>query len=110
MGTFSTTIEIGNLDGGHYETMEALADTGATTTVVPRCILDGLGIIPTRQETFEYASGERVELDMAAARGREWKGETPILGSSLARMMLLQYSALIRWRACSSPLIRTTNG
>ena len=93
MGTFSTPIEIANLDGERYEAMEALADTGATTTVVPRSILDGLGIVPTRQETFEYAGGERVELDMAQAwarvQGREtytWvifgeEGVTPILGA-----------------------------
>lgn len=93
MGTFSTTIEIGNLNGERYETMEALADTGATTTVVPRSILDRLGIIPTRQETFEYAGGERVELDMAQAwarvEGRDtytWvifgeDGVAPILGA-----------------------------
>ncbi|MDE2684563.1 MAG: hypothetical protein OXI54_10515 [Chloroflexota bacterium] len=93
MGTFSTTIEIGSLNGEHFEAMEALADTGATTTVVPRSVLDGLGILPTRQETFEYASGERVELDMAQAwarvEGREtytWvifgeEGVAPILGA-----------------------------
>ena len=93
MGTFSTTIEIGDLNGERYESMVALADTGATTTVVPRSILDGLGILPTRQETFEYASGERVELDMAQAwarvQGREtytWvifgeDGVSPILGA-----------------------------
>lgn len=93
MGTFSTTIEIGNLSGECYVAMEALADTGASTTVVPRSILDGLGILPTRQETFEYASGERVELDMAQAwarvEGREtytWvifgeDGVAPILGA-----------------------------
>ena len=93
MGTFSTTIEIGNLNGERYETMEALADTGATTTVVPRSILVELGILPTRQETFEYAGGERVELDMAQAwarvEGRDtytWvifgeDGVAPILGA-----------------------------
>ena len=51
--------------------MEALVDTGATTTVVwPGPVLRRLGISPSRRETFEYAGGERVELDMAEARAR----------------------------------------
>ena len=93
MPPFNTTIQIGNRNGERYEALEALADTGATTTVVPRSILDGLGILPARQETFEYASGQRVQLDMAQARarveGREtytWvifgeEGTSPLLGA-----------------------------
>ena len=90
MGTFSLTVQIGNLGGEHFEVM---VDTGAITTVIPRNILEGLGIQSTKRETFEYASGERVELDMAQAwarvEGREtytWvifgeEGVTPILGA-----------------------------
>ena len=36
----------------------------------PSSILRRLGIVPTRRETFEYASGQQVELDMAEARAR----------------------------------------
>ena len=58
------------------EAVEALVDTGATTTVVPGSVLRRLGISPTRRETFEYAGGERVELDMAEARARVAGRET----------------------------------
>ena len=70
MGTFNTTIQIANLNGEHFEDVEVMADTGATTTVIPRSILSGLGIVPSRQRTFEYAGGEQVQLDMAQARAR----------------------------------------
>ena len=76
MGTFSVEIAIGDLGGESYETMEALVDTGATTTVVPGAILRRLGIAPTKRETFEYAGGQRVKLDMAEARARVADRET----------------------------------
>ncbi len=67
MGTFNLTIQIANLNG---EDVEVMVDTGAITTVIPRSILAGLGIHPTKRETFEYAGGEQVQLDMAEARAR----------------------------------------
>ena len=93
MGTFNVTIQIANLNGDHFEDVEAMADTGAVTTVIPRSILDGLGIAPTRRETFQYAGGEQVQLDLAQANarvnGREtvtWvifgeEGMSPLLGA-----------------------------
>ena len=93
MGTFNLTIQIANLNGEHFEDVEVMVDTGAITTVVPRHILEGLGIEPTKRETFEYAGGEQVQLDMAEARarvdGREtvtWvifgeEGASPLLGA-----------------------------
>ena len=90
---FSVTIRIGDLSGTRFEEVEAMADTGATTMVIPRTILNGLGISPTRQETFEYASGQQARLDMAQAtaqtEGREtitWvifgeEGMSPLLGA-----------------------------
>ena len=56
--------------------MDALVDTGATTTVIPGSALRRLGIAPTKRETFEYAGGERVELDMAETKARVAGRET----------------------------------
>ena len=67
MGTFNLIIQIGNLNGEHFEDVDVMVDTGATTTVIPRTILEGLGIQPSIRRTFEYAGGERVQLDMAQA-------------------------------------------
>ena len=94
MGAFSVEIAIGDVGGENYEKVEALVDTGATTTVVPGSTLRRLGIAPTKRETFEYAGGQRVELDMAEAIGK------PPRGLSSARMIRL-CSAHTPWKAHS---------
>ena len=75
MSTFNATIQIGPIDGARYAEVDALVDTGATTTVIPASTLRGLGIEPAMSKTFEYADGNRVNLDMGEARiiveGRE---------------------------------------
>ena len=76
MGTFSVPIEIGDVGGERFEELEALVDTGATTTVIPGGTLRRLGIVPTKRETFEYAGGARVELGMAEAKARVEGRET----------------------------------
>ena len=76
MGTFNVAIQVGDLQRSRFENLEALADTGATTTVIPASVLDRLGVRPTSRHTFEYASGEQVELDMAEARIRVEGPET----------------------------------
>ena len=93
MGTFNITVQIGNLNGDHFEDVEVMVGTRAVTTVIPRSILEGLAISPTKREIFEYASGERVHFDMAEARavveGRDtytWvifgeEGSSPLLGA-----------------------------
>ncbi len=78
MSTFSITIEIGSPQGDRFEQIEALVDTGATTTVVPASVLRYMGVVPTRQETFEYGDGRQVQLDMAETIVRvEGKETTP---------------------------------
>ena len=76
MGTFSVPIEIGDVGGERFEELQALVDTGATTTVIPGRTLRRLGIVPTKRETFEYAGGTRVELGMAEAKARVEGRET----------------------------------
>ena len=44
MGTFNITIQIGTLHGEHFGDVQVMVDTGATTTVIPRSTLEGLGI------------------------------------------------------------------
>ena len=76
MSGFSIAIEIGDLAGERFEEVDALVDTGATTTVIPGSALRRLGIAPTKRDTFEYAGGERVNLDMAEAKARVAGRET----------------------------------
>ena len=70
MGVFRVPIEIGDLQASKFETVEALVDTGATYTMIPRSILARLGISPVRRRTFALADGREREFDMAETRAR----------------------------------------
>jgi clan AA aspartic protease len=63
MGTFRYTIRIGRLDGSVFETVEALVDTGATYTWVPRPILERVGVTPTTRRRLQTATGQIIERD-----------------------------------------------
>jgi len=67
MASFKVAIEIGPMDQSRFEQIEALVDTGATYTVVPRDVLGRLGIAPQFRRRFRVADGRVVELDMAWA-------------------------------------------
>ena len=67
MGTFSVTIEIGDLQGQQFEEVEALVDTGATLTTIPAVVLRRLGITPSRRGTFKLADGRHMEMDIGRA-------------------------------------------
>ncbi len=67
MATFRVPIEIGPMDQSRFERIEALVDTGATYTVVPRDVLESLGIAPQFRRRFRIADGRFVELGMAWA-------------------------------------------
>lgn len=93
MGVFKVPIEIGNLQASRFETVEALVDTGANYTMIPRSILASLGISPAWRRTFALADGREREFDMAETRARLGgamattivifgeEGVTPLLGA-----------------------------
>ena len=47
MGTFNVQLEIGDPDGQRFETVEAMVDSGATFTFIPRSLLERLGSVRT---------------------------------------------------------------
>lgn len=65
MAAFRVPMEIGPLDQSRFERIEALVDTGATYTVVPRDVLERLGIGPQLRRRFRVADGRVLELEMA---------------------------------------------
>lgn len=65
MAAFRVRIEIGDPRGERFEPIEALVDTGATYTWVPRSILERLGLQPTEQRPFILADGREVLYGMA---------------------------------------------
>jgi clan AA aspartic protease len=68
MGTFHYTMEIGNPEGTHYESVEALVDTGASYTMAPSDLLRRLGVPVFDRLTFVLADGRRVEKEV----GQTW--------------------------------------
>jgi predicted aspartyl protease len=68
MGTFNVDVEIGDPDGRRYEVVDALVDTGATYTSVPRPLLERLGVVPRERAWFQLATGHPVQREI----GQTW--------------------------------------
>ena len=76
MGTFTVPIQVGDLAGQNFVSMEALVDTGSTYTVLPKEVLDQLGIEPEGQRSFELADDRLVEYSIGYARMRLGEDQT----------------------------------
>jgi len=63
MGTFRYPVRIGRLDGTAFEPVEALVDTGATYTWIPRPILERLGIVSTARRRLQMANGQIIDRE-----------------------------------------------
>ncbi len=63
-------MEIGDPQGRRWETVEALADTGASYTWAPSSVLQRLGLVPTFRFPFILADGRQIEREMAETRVR----------------------------------------
>src|SRR5881392_2945776 len=70
MGHFRVAVQAGHRTGERFEPMEALVDTGATYTWVPRDVLERLGVVPEEEWPFVLADGREVRYPMAWIRMR----------------------------------------
>lgn len=70
MGSFRYPVEIGAPHGQTFESLDALVDTGATYTWIPRPVLERLGIVPAFKREFLLADGTRIQRDVAQALAR----------------------------------------
>jgi len=68
MGVFNWPIRLDSLDGQQSVEIEALADTGASYTVVPTHLLEDLGVSPMDKIGLVLADGRPVEYDIGEAR------------------------------------------
>ena len=95
MGTFRIKVEIGDQDGRRFQELEALVDTGATFTKVPRSILKALDI-PARTYTALLADGRRVprEQGWATIRLEGQQFPTPVAFGEEGEPTLLGAMAL----------------
>ena len=65
VGTFKADFVIRNrADTGRFESLNGIADTGASYTVVPAAILDALGIEREQTINFTLADGSQREMDI----------------------------------------------
>lgn len=67
MGAFSHTVEVLDLAETQSARIEALVDTGASFSLIPRSLLRRLGISPTRTAEFTLADGRVVQRDIGNA-------------------------------------------
>ncbi len=65
MGHFRVAVEVGNRAGERFQPIEALVDTGATYTWIPRDVLGGLGAVPEEEWPFVLADGREVRYPVA---------------------------------------------
>ena len=70
IGTFSITIEVGDPRSEHFETVDALVDTGATHAVLPRQLTGTLGIAAVERLEFRLADQSIESYDVGEARVR----------------------------------------
>ena len=70
MGHFRVAVEVGDSAGERFAPIEALVDTGATYTWIPRDVLAGLGVVPEEEWPFVLADGREVEYPVALTQIR----------------------------------------
>lgn len=76
VGKFKADFVIRNrMETGISETLSGVVDTGASYTVVPATILDGLGIEREQSINFTLADGSQREMDIGWAQ-MELEGRT----------------------------------
>lgn len=68
MGNFRVPLHVGTIGGGPFRHVEALVDTGATYTWIPREILDELGVQPEEDWPFVLADGRETTYPIATVR------------------------------------------
>ena len=107
MGTFSVALQVGDLAGGQFVQVEALVDTGSSDTVLPRELLERLGITAMDRFAYSLADETVVEYDVGEARlrldGRERttqvvfgpEGVTALLGAITLQLFHLGVDQLL---------------
>ncbi|MYC34350.1 MAG: hypothetical protein F4X64_14395 [Chloroflexi bacterium] len=68
MGIFSTTVLVGNLEGGYQEELQALVDTGASDSMFPASLLEYLHVHPRTRVDYVLADGSEVTYGRGQAR------------------------------------------
>jgi len=68
VGLTFVTVEIANVNEPEQAaSVECLVDSGAVHSVIPRTVLEGLGIKPYTRDEYSLANGELVKRERGAA-------------------------------------------
>ena len=108
MGTFRVSIQVGDPLGRRWESLEALVDTGASYTWIPRDILARLGVTPEERWELDIAGGQVIERDVAETMAR-YEGETRttiVVFGEEASLPLLGAYTLEGFRLAADPVNR----
>ena len=78
VGHVDVAISVGSPDRSRFVEIIANVDTGATFTMLPRQLLEELGIVSDRSERFKIANGEIITKQMAEVIVRLGEEESTI--------------------------------
>ena len=118
MGTFTTSIEIGDPEGRRWQRVDVLVDSGATFTMLPRALLEDLAVRPQDKAPCELADGRSVEFDVSETSvriGRRVRttlvifadsGVQPLLGAYTLEAFLLAIAPVNRCLVPVSGLLK----
>jgi aspartyl protease family protein len=68
MGIFRVPIAVSDESGLRFEIVEAMVDTGASYTWIPRPALEALGHTPEDDREFELADGRKINYGVKSIR------------------------------------------
>lgn len=110
VGLTHLTARIANpTDLQRYRDVEFMVDSGASYTVVPKKILEELGIKPHSKRTFRLANGDKVERQMGTANViyKKRRGAATVIFGEKGDFSLLGVTALEALRLAFDPLRQT---
>ena len=67
MGTFTVSIQVGDLARSGFATVEALADTGSVHSYIPEDILESVNVRSTETRAFAFADERVVDIPFGYA-------------------------------------------
>ena len=109
MGTFTIKVEVGDPQGQRWEIVEALVDTGTSFSVVPRALLECLGVRPQKRSPFSSSTAARSSAMWLKPRFVLMDGSVQHLSFS-AKPELIPSWEPIHWRGSSLLPIPLTAG
>jgi len=79
MGHCRVPVQVGRRGSERFAPLDALVDTGATYTWIPRDVLETVGVAPEEERPFVLADGREVRYPVAWAQLRIGAREQPTI-------------------------------